>query len=58
MNRRPVSRLEAFLHALAAVVLPSPKGRHHQPAVRTPAGEDTAPIRAIRAANPYPQEFR
>ncbi|MGW4422592.1 hypothetical protein [Streptosporangium sp. NPDC004631] len=57
MNRRPVTRLEAFLHALAAVVLP-PKGRHRRPTVRASAGEDTAPIRAIRAANPYPKEFR
>ena len=46
-----MTRLKAFFRAFTA------HGRHRKSAA-PPAGEDTAPIRAIRAANPYPQEFR
>ncbi|WP_326646603.1 hypothetical protein OG884_18400 [Streptosporangium sp. NBC_01755] len=51
-----MTRLEAFLAALASVVLPRPKGRHHPARVTAPAAvsDDTAPIPALR--NPYPQE--
>lgn len=53
-----MTRLEAFLHALASVILPRPKGRHH-PARIAPAAvsEDTAPIPALTRTHPY-QENR
>mgnify|MGYP000005009891 CR=1 FL=1 len=47
-----MTRLKAFFRAFTA------HGRHRKSAAPPSAGEDTAPIRAIRAANPYPQEFR
>jgi hypothetical protein len=51
-----VTRLEAFLHALAAMVMPA-KGRHH-PARTAPApvSDDTAPFPAITRTHPYSQE--
>lgn len=44
-----MTRLRAFFRAFTA------HGRHRKSAAPS-AGEGTAPIRAIRAANPYPQE--
>ncbi|MEV4383780.1 hypothetical protein, partial [Streptosporangium sp. NPDC049644] len=55
---RRVTRLEAFLVALASVILPAPKGRHHQLAkapVPASVSDDTAPFPAL-TRNPYPQE--
>ncbi|WP_326828722.1 hypothetical protein OIE13_22710 [Streptosporangium sp. NBC_01810] len=56
-----MTRLEAFLAALASVILPAPKGRHHPARVAASAAvsDDTAPIPIpALARNPYPQENR
>lgn len=54
-----MTRLEAFLYALADMVLPAPKGRHH-PARTAPApvSDDTAPFPALTRNHPYQQENR
>lgn len=54
-----MTRWEAFLLTLAAMVTPRPKGKRHRPARTAPAhvSDDTAPFPALTRNHPY-QENR